>query len=243
MRNTFSRLSGFLSYCAILTLTASLCSAQTEAPPKVDKPTIKPGRDRWEIKTAADRESREIDPKPEKSTVEKLLAIPRPVDYPLDGSNPFFQSHRARPAEMTVFSVEADVIDCRLMPDGDYRVTIRGASGKTMVLEMPKPDPEFVDPTSKFAPDIKAAREQFDKKFKPETKAAAINGHARISGIGFFGRTYNGRKAEGNLIQLHPVLKIQWMNSPSREFKAVEEKSAENSSDKPADVEQARKKP
>jgi hypothetical protein len=119
-------------------------SAQTGNPPtekrKDDKPQaapdkpasgmVKGGRDRWSIKTASDAEAKEIDRTPSKSTVEKLLAIPRPLDMPPDGSNPFFQEHRARPAETTVFSVEADVIDCRLMPDGDYRVTVRGASGK-----------------------------------------------------------------------------------------------------------------
>src|SRR4051812_44397543 len=67
-------------------------------------------RDRWLIKTASDPEAQEIDRKPQNSSVEKLLAIPRPIDMPLDGSNPFFQNHRARPAETTVFSVEADVV-------------------------------------------------------------------------------------------------------------------------------------
>jgi hypothetical protein len=39
----------------------------------------------------------------------QLVAIPRPLDMPLDGSNPFFQEHPACPAETTVFSVETDV--------------------------------------------------------------------------------------------------------------------------------------
>src|SRR5205807_1382181 len=103
----------------------------------------------------------------------------------------FFQNHRARPAEMTVFAVEADVVDARLMPDGDYRVTIKGASGKTLVLEMP--DPEFVDAKSKFADKIKSARETFDGKFKLAKSVKPTPAHARITGIGYFGRTYGNR--------------------------------------------------
>src|SRR5690349_2209805 len=108
--------------CTILPLAIARSQATK---PQPDKPAAatqgaKTGareRDRWLIKTASDAEAREIEAKASASTVEKLLAIPRPLDMPLDGSNPFFQQHRARPAETTVFSVEADIVDCRLMPD------------------------------------------------------------------------------------------------------------------------------
>jgi len=202
-----------------------------------DKPTALQGarqgsRDRWLIKTASDAEAQEIDRKPQASSVEKLLAIPRPIDMPLDGSNPFFQNHRARPAETTVFSLEADIVDYRQMPDGDYQVTIKGASGKTLKLEMPNPAPEFVDPASKFASDVKAAREQFDGKFhpgKPEKADRTVKqvvGHARITGVGFFARNYGSSKVEGNLLQIHPVLKIEGLEKPTEEFVAPKEEQA-----------------
>ena len=208
---------------------------QPEKPPATPaKPAAsatKPGSDRWSIKTASDVEAKEIDRTPAKSTVEKLLALPRPLDMPLDGSNPFFQTHRAHPAEATVFTVEADVVDCRLMPDGDYRVTVRGASGKTMVLEMPNPGPDYVDPKSKFASDVKAARGQFEAKAQPEKAVKPVSGHAHITGVGFFGRTYGGKTPEGNLIQLHPVLKIEWLDKPTAEFNAPQD-TPENGGDK-----------
>jgi hypothetical protein len=181
---------------------------------------VRSGRDRWSIKTASDVEAQEIDRTPVKSTVEKLLAIPRPLDMPPDGSNPFFQTHRARPAETSVFSVEADVVDCRLMPDGDYRVTVKGVSGKTMVLEMPNPAPEYVDPKSKFAADLKSAREKFDTKIQPERTLKPYSGHVRLTGIGFFGRTYGDKKLDGNMIQLHPILNVEWLDKPTAEFTA-----------------------
>jgi hypothetical protein len=210
-----------------------IVGAQTGKPstdkPQADKPAAAAPktppaaareRDRWKIKTGSDAEAREIATAPVASTVEKLLAIPRPLDMPPDGSNSFFQQHRARPAETTVFSVEADVVDCRLMPDGDYRVTVQGVSGKKLVLEMPNPGPEFVDPKGKFAAQIKSAREQFETKFKPERKSKSAAGHARITGVGFFGRTYGNRAPDGNMIQLHPILKIEWLDKPTPDFTA-----------------------
>ena len=95
---------------------------------------------------------------------------------------------------------------------------MRGVTGKTLVLEMPNPGPEFVDPKSKFAAQVKVARDQFSAKVKPETTSQTLTGHARITGVGYFGRVYGNRKAEGNLIQLHPVLNIEWLDKPSADF-------------------------
>jgi hypothetical protein len=184
---------------------------------------LRPGRDRWTIKTAADPDASGIPRKPVPSTVEKLLALPRPVDLPLDAPAPEMQNRRARPAEMTIWAVEAQVVACQLMPDGDYRVTIKGASGQTLFLEMPNPDPKFVAPEGPFAGQIKAAREQFERKCKPSKvrQPIPLNLHARITGIGFFGRAYRARKpVTGNLIQLHPVLRIEWLDKPTAKFKS-----------------------
>lgn len=239
---------------AVLALGAIPCCAQTTKETTAqetkqetkrtdaEKPAqARPGRDRWPVKTASDLDASEINRKPTNTTVEKLLAMKRPVDLPKEETPEHFQNHRARPAETTVFAVEADVVDCRLMPDGDYRVTIRGASGKSLVLEMPKPEPGFVDPNSPFFKDIKAAREQFDAKAKPETTQKPLKLHARITGIGFWARKWNRNpsatstanatgsspstpNAEENLIQLHPVLKLEWLDKPTREFSTATEK-------------------
>ena len=221
---------GIVCACAGMAGTAF---AQTEkSPAKPDGPqngAVKPGKDRWLVKTASDADAKEINHTPVKSTVEKLLALPRPIDMPMDSYTPFFQEHRARPAETTVWTVEADVTDCRLMPDGDYRVTLKGASGQTMVLEMPDPDPQYVDPQSPFASDIKTARGQFSGKYQPEKVSKPLSGHARITGIGYFGRAYGGKKAEGNLIQLHPVLNVEWLNKPTEEFVVPKETAAKPS--------------
>jgi hypothetical protein len=194
--------------------------------------TPKPGKDRWLVKTASDPDAEKVNKKAQETTIEKLLALARPKDFPLDGSNAAYQQKRIAPVETSVYAVEADVVECRLMPDGDYRVVIQGASGKPLVLEMPDPDPAFVDPKSPFAYSIKAAREQFKARFTPTTTTQKIQGHVRITGIGFFGRTYGKNKPDGNLLQLHPVLDVDWMDKPTEEFTKAAEKAKEKGKDK-----------
>lgn len=183
----------------------------------------KPGKDRWLVKTASDPDAVKVNKRTQDTTVEKLLALARPKDLPLDGSNAAFQEKRAKPVETTIYSVEVDVVECRAMPDGDYRVTLRGASGKTLILEMP--DPAFVKPDSPFFYGIKSAREQFEQKFKPEPTAKPVQAHARITGLGYWARAYGKTKPEGNLVQLHPVVLVDWMDEPSKAFKQAADKA------------------
>jgi hypothetical protein len=188
---------------------------QADAPPAAAKPSK---RDRWLVKTASDPDARNINTTPQKTTVENLLKLPRPDSLPYKETPPAMQDHRAYPVEGSVYTVEVDVISSQLMPDGDYKVTLRGASGETIVMEMPDPAPGFVDPASLFAKQIAEARTQFDTKFQPDRTAKPIAGHARITGIGYFGRAYGAAEPVGNLIQLHPVLKVEWLPKPSAEF-------------------------
>ena len=246
MRTRIGRMVLFcltVSLVGIVPCTAQQTTGQEKKPAEPAKQNDrKPGKDRWPVKTASDADAGEVNRKPTKTTVEKLLAMQRPIDLPVGETPEHYQNHRARPAETSVWTVEADVVDCRLMPDGDYRVTIRGASGKTLVLEMPKPEPEFVDPNSPFFKEIKAAREQFDSKTKPESTQKPLALHARITGIGFWARKWNRNAAANpsaspsptptpstpeNLIQLHPVLKLEWLDKPTKEFTTVEKKEAD----------------
>lgn len=188
----------------------------------------KPGKDRWLVKTASDPGAGAVNRRPEKTTVEKLRAIPRPADFPPGFTPDRYQTQRAGAVEKTIYTVEADVVECRLMPDGDYHVVIRGASGETMVLEMPDPSPAFTNPNSPFAYAIRAARERFEAKVKPERAATPLNLHARITGIGFFGRQYAKQPAKGNLIQLHPVVDFDWQEKPSTEFASDRRKSEQS---------------
>ncbi len=187
------------------------------------------------MKTAADADANDIKRRPERTTVEKLLGLPRPRDFTSEATPPQYQEKRAGPVEKTIYAIEADIVECRLMPDGDYRVVIKGARGDTMVLEMPDPDPRFVDPMGPFAYALKSAREQFDAKVKPERAVKPLNLHAKITGLGFFGRAYGKTPAKGNLIQLHPVVDFEWLAKPSGEFTTEQKKAKPSVNSKPAE--------
>src|ERR1043166_1604584 len=61
-----------------------------QKPDKQDKPadkqtkpapqTIRPGKDRWSVKTATDPDARKVEAKPVKTTIEEMLKLPRPKD-------------------------------------------------------------------------------------------------------------------------------------------------------------------
>ncbi len=179
------------------------------------------GGDRWAVKTGADLDAHKVKLTPQKSTIEKLLALTRPKSIPLVGEAPAFQEKRVEPVETSTFTVEADLAQVRLMPDGDYRVVIQGASGKQIVLEMPDPDPTRTSPNSPFLYGIKSAREALKSRITPETTQKAVKGHLRVTGIGFFSRAWGKNKPDGNMIQLHPVLQVEWLDEPTAEFKAA----------------------
>jgi hypothetical protein len=103
------------------------------------------------------------------------------------------------------------------MQDGDYRVVLRGAGGESIVMEMP--DPTFVDQSSPFYYAMKAARDKFASREKPEREKKSVLGHAKITGLGFFGRAYNkANQPKSNLIQLHPVIDFGWQDTASKDF-------------------------
>jgi len=201
-----------LAVAMLTTLTPLAVRAQVPGS-SAPQAALKPGTDRWPVKTATDDDARQIVTKPVHITVEELLALPRPADMPLNEANPKYQNHRARGAETTIYTIEAEVVECRLSMDADYHVTVRSEAGQTMVLEIPNPDPTFVPPGGRFARQLAGARREFDTRYHLTVpmKTVPVNVRARITGIGYFG--HSSRATEGNLIQLHPLLKIQWLKA------------------------------
>jgi hypothetical protein len=195
-------LAAFLAFCAVP------MPALAQQPPAPD-PTHEGGR--RAIMTGADADSARVRPAPVQTTVEDLLARPRPPDFGTDVANPAYQNHRADPVETTIWVVDAEIVSHQLMPDGDFRVILRGGSGKTVVMELP--DPKAVPPTSRWAKEIAAVRRQFEEKYHPARQLRPATGRARITGVGFFGRTQlpGAAPREGNGVQLHPAVKLEWL--------------------------------
>jgi len=157
---------------------------------------------------------------------------------PVGGSfpkNSFYQDRRAVPTETTVWRLKATVTEAKLEQDGDYHLVLKGASGKTMIGEIPNPDPAFVT-NAVWRADIKVARDAMDKKlggpltakdFNPaemgpptterfakarmadETAAMTqVNASATITGVGFFDSSHGQTGVAPSAIELHPILDI-----------------------------------
>src|SRR5262249_18743437 len=77
---------------------------------------------------------------------------------------PDFQEKRKEPVETTVSQIEAHITALKLEQDGDYHLVLQGASGETMIGEIPTPRPGFVEASSPFLTNIRTARQAVDDK-------------------------------------------------------------------------------
>jgi hypothetical protein len=175
---------------------------------------MRPGVFRWSVKTGTDPDAALVGPtsRPTQTTVEELIRLPRPADMPATESIPVYQNKRARPVEITVYSVEATIIALNVEASGDYHLVLQGASGETMIARAPNPGDEFVAPDSRWKKEITQVRRQLDAKYFPATgKIARVT--ARAVGVGFFDRIHGQTGGASNGLELHPVLGIEFIES------------------------------
>jgi hypothetical protein len=191
----------FLSLCALLA-AALLVPVASGAREPVE---LKPGTERWAIKTAADPEARTISRTPVETSVEELVALSRP-----DAAG---AEKRLAPVETSLYTLEVEIARYELTEEGDVRLEIRGASGKSMLAFIPLP--RFVERSSPWASRIEYARRYFEARFTPELgERKSARNLAQLTGVGFFGAAGGKRGAAENGIELHPVVRIQWLKRP-----------------------------
>jgi hypothetical protein len=160
------------------------------------------------VKNGTDPDAAQVNPKPRKTTVEQLLDLPRPLRLQSEEPDPELEEHRVGPVETTIWELEAEVIAHQLMPDGDFRVVLRGASGRSLVVELP--DPKLA-PKSHWAKELAEVRKQFEEKFHPKKELQEAAVPVRLQGVGHFGKVFV-KAVPNNLsgIRLQPVVKIEW---------------------------------
>lgn len=134
----------------------------------------KPGSERWPVKTGQDPDcgavgkniinGKNLGAGIVPATIEELISMPRPKGLEvITADPPQFQSKRAGTAETTVWQVEATITVLNQEADGDYHLVIQGASGATMVAEVPTPTKVFIG-NSPWLANIQAARQTVDDK-------------------------------------------------------------------------------
>ena len=181
----------------------------------IQKAVTRPGVERWPVKTGADPDAGAVSPVQDaiRTTVEDLGKIGRPPDMQPASKEfpPDYSAKRARPAELTIYSVEADIVAVKLEADGDYHMVLQGKSGATMVAEIPNPDPTFTSASSRWAKEIGLARRKVDQKLSPGAGVTRLRGHVRVTGVGFFDRVHGQMGMAANGLELHPVVGIDFL--------------------------------
>jgi len=168
------------------------------------------GVERWSVKTGTDSDSSRVDlSNPKAANILDLVALQPP--------NPLPKDNRFGPTETTVFVVNATLTDYKLETgatgDSDYHLVLMDEQGNTMVAEIPSPT--CVGAASPFATEITSARTQFDAHFSATSSFQTANVPVRVTGVGFFDFFHHQHGAAPNVIELHPVLDIQFNPAPA----------------------------
>lgn len=165
------------------------------------------GKQRWAVKTTADAEASKIKRRAIDTTIAQLVRLPRPS--PLTRKQP-----RTKGVEETVYVLDAVLVTFFSEKDQDRHLVLR-SRGSYLVAEIA--DPRCVSSSARFHDEIHAVRDAFDEHFKtPNGKVRkskkVVNERVRVTGVGFFDAPHKVTHAAPNFIELHPVIKIEFLN-------------------------------
>lgn len=168
------------------------------------------GVERWSVKTGTDSDSSRVDlSNPQAASILDLIALQPPSPLPKDS--------RFAPTETSVFVVNATLTDYKLETgatgDSDYHLVLMDEQGNTMVAEIPSPS--CVGAGSPFTTQITSARGEFDAQFTATSSFKTANVPVQVTGVGFFDFFHHQHGAAPNVIELHPVLDIQFNPGPA----------------------------
>ncbi|MEP7173403.1 MAG: hypothetical protein ABI705_07940 [Aestuariivirga sp.] len=237
------------------------------------KMVTKPGVERWPVKTGGDIDiglvgknmidGRKLPSGIVEATIEELTRFGRPPDMrPVSRLFRHYQARRRGPVEFVVWRLECEVRVLKLERDGDYHLVLEGASGETLIAEVPTPYPPYLTedcPWTENIADVRAAidnqlvaklsprdfvqwegtlvpRQSLPEGVAPQAMALDMLPRsfvtppadqqlemptfqtkvkptpARITGVGFFDKVHGQTGvSQFNGIELHPILKIEWI--------------------------------
>lgn len=145
------------------------------------------GSDRREVKDLLDAPDLL---RPAIATVEHLVKRPAPDWHP----------HAPRTGqERQLVEVTATVLRYHREADGDLHLVLRGASGATMIAEMPAPACVGRSP---YAAATRRARTRFLQLFRPGVRL-------RLTGVLFFDKLHGQDGVAPNGVELHPLLGME----------------------------------
>jgi hypothetical protein len=159
------------------------------------------GVERWQIKTLSDLERGRVDLTPVRTTIEALISLKRPAHTP--------SYSRIWPTEFTTYQIEGYLGGYRPESDGDVHLIMFGLENQRASMVVEIPDPRCSGACeSGLSSDFAKARETLNEILaqpNPTDQPIVI----RVTGVGFFDRNHGQIGAAPNIIELHPVLKLE----------------------------------
>jgi hypothetical protein len=182
-------MKNLLTAIALVAIMVTMISLKYQA--------IKPGKERWAVKTVTDKDSASIYPKPVNTTIAALRSAKPPTKIT-------FNLPRFGPVEKTTWTITCTVREYLAEADGDFHLVLVDTAGNTMIGEIP--NPLFCE-HSRFRNQITDARKKFI--------SLVIDGRLiktgiyKITGIGYFDPIHGQTGVAPNGIELHPIINIQ----------------------------------
>ena len=189
------------------------------------------GKERWAVKVCKDSNAKvlfkddSISSHQLKTPIHTTISQLRDFDAPasLTVNSPRFD---LKP-ETTLWTLEATLFDykwekptkkkkkktgkVKIVGDDDYHLAIKDADGLTMIAEIAskKCISQTPEPLKSM---MRAAREEFDSNLKATASFKPSKKRIRITGPGFFDKIHGQKGVAPNGIEIHPILKIEFLN-------------------------------
>ena len=191
-------------------LAAGLYYAQRWAPRPAPSPGIVCGQqcgiERWEVKTLSDPDSSAVNFSPQEATVAWLVSLRQPL---LSHSTP-----RLAPIETQVFQVTAFLIGVSEEEDRDFHIVIADLDdpSKTMIVEIPSSICSGAC-ASGYVREFEEAREAVINNLgEPKRRFQPVVRVVVVTGVGFFDFLHGQTGVAPNGIELHPVLRLEFLD-------------------------------
>lgn len=159
------------------------------------------GIERWAVKVTGDPDARLIRPRTVFATVEDLRSLARPA-------GPFPETSRRQPVEISLYWLTGRLRQYKREADLDVHAVIEGASGQTLVVELPAV--VDVPAGSPYRAAMVKTRQEFDARFLPTTAWKFVNTPVGVQGVGFWDFLHGQSGMAPNGLELHPVIGMTW---------------------------------
>lgn len=157
------------------------------------------GKDRWDVKTLCDNDSRKIDSVIVISTVKQMRTL---QTKRIGNTTPRFGD------EFHIFQIDCKIREYKTEADGDYHLVMTDLNDSTITMIGEIADP-YCQKTMRSEYLGKFIDSQASFQMVQRTAKYVQNSVYRITGVGFFDKLHGQLGVAPNGIELHPIIKFQ----------------------------------